>query len=258
MFESVDARTLDLRHLKLVDIDSVQLGEHRNMVDVEIKEDHTFCLADGIISHNSARNSIQSARGKNQLIGSFSLRGKPMNVYDAATAEVIANREFANILTVTGLQLGEKVRSVTQLRFGKLVVLSDQDLDGFHVSSLVMSFFAKYWPELFELGVIYRMNTPLYVASTGKGELHEFFTEEDYINWAAKAPKHKAEYYKGLGGFDTDMFERFLENREKYLVQITALEAADLAKFELAFSNVFQDERKSWLAGVQYFEDLDK
>lgn len=227
------------------------------MVDVEVQDDHTFCLADGVISHNSARNSIQSARGKNQLIGSFSLRGKPMNVYDAAISDVIGNREFANILTVTGLQLGEKVRSVTQLRFGKLVVLSDQDLDGFHVSSLVLSFFAKYWPELFELGVVYRMNTPLYIATTTKGEVHEFFTEEDYEAWSVKAPKHKADYYKGLGGFDTDVFERFLQNRDKYLVRITALEAADLAKFELAFSNVLQDERKDWLAGVQYFEDLN-
>lgn len=202
---------------------------------------------------DSARNSIQSARGKNQLIGSFSLRGKPMNVYDCEIKDVIANREFANILTITGLQLGEKVFSVTQLRFGKLVVLSDQDLDGFHVSSLVLSFFAKYWPELFELGVIYRMNTPLYIATTGKGEVHEFFTEEDYDTWALKAPKHKADYYKGLGGFDTEVFERFLENRDKYLVRVTALEAADLAKFELAFSNTEQDARKEWLQDVRYF-----
>lgn len=206
---------------------------------------------------DSARNSIQSARGKNQYIGSFSLRGKPMNVFDAAIKDVIANNEFANILTVTGLQLGERVVSKTQLRFGKFVVLSDQDLDGFHVTSLVLSFWAKYWPELFELGVIYRMNTPLYIATTTKGDVFEFFTEEEYETWAAKAPKHKADYFKGLGGFDTDTFERFLVNREKYLVQITALEAKDLAKFELAFSNTEQDARKEWLEDIRYFAPLE-
>jgi DNA topoisomerase II len=58
---------------------------------------------------DSARLSIQSARGKNPYIGSFSLRGKPLNVYDAEIKDVIANNEFANILTITGLQLGEKV-----------------------------------------------------------------------------------------------------------------------------------------------------
>jgi DNA topoisomerase-2 len=206
---------------------------------------------------DSARNSIQSARGKNQLIGSFSLRGKPMNVYDAEIKDVIGNREFANILAITGLQLGEKVTSVTQLRFGKLVVLSDQDLDGFHVTSLVLSFWAKYWPELYELGVVYRMNTPLYIATTTKGEVFEFFTEEEYHTWSLKAPKHKAEYYKGLGGFDTEVFERFLTNRDRYLVRITTLEAADLAKFELAFSNTEQDARKDWLQDVRYFHGQD-
>lgn len=206
---------------------------------------------------DSARNSIQSARGKNQYIGSFSLRGKPMNVYDVETKDVIGNREFANILTVTGLQLGEKVTSVAQLRFGKLVVLSDQDLDGFHVTSLVLSFWAKYWPELFELGVVYRMNTPLYIATTTRGEVFEFFTEEEYNSWAIRAPKHKAEYYKGLGGFDTEVFERFLTNRDKYLVRISTLEAADLAKFELAFGNTEQDARKVWLEDIRYFHGED-
>jgi DNA topoisomerase-2 len=202
---------------------------------------------------DSARNSIQSARGKNKYIGSFSLRGKPLNVYDAEIKEVIANNEIANMLTVTGLQIGETVHSVTQLRFGKLVILSDQDLDGFHISSLLLSFWAKYWPELFKLGVIYRMNTPLYIATTGRGEIHEFFTEDEYKAWALKAPKHKAEYYKGLGGFDTEIFERFLENRERYLVRVTELEAADLEKFELVFGNTFQDERKVWLENIRYF-----
>lgn len=209
---------------------------------------------------DSARTSIQNARGKNPFIGSFSLRGKPLNVYDCETKEIIEPRkngdlpELANIMVVTGLQFGVKVTSPEQLRFGKLVVLSDEDLDGYHVSSLLLSFFAKYWPELFSLGIVYRMNTPLYIATTNKGEIHEFFTEEDYDTWARTAPKHKADYYKGLGGFNTDTFERFLQNREKYLTQVTALEAEDLAKFELAFSGTEADARKEWLKDIRYFD----
>ena len=209
---------------------------------------------------DSARSSIQNARGKNQLIGSFSLRGKPLNVYDCETKEIIEPRkngdlpELANIMVATGLQFGVPVNNINQLRFGKLVVLSDQDLDGFHITSLLLSFWAKYWPEIFKLGAVYRMNTPLYIAKTSKGDVFEFFTEEEYQTWAKTAPKHKADYYKGLGGFDTETFERFLQNREKYLVQITALEAQDLAKFELAFSNTEQDSRKEWLQDIRYFE----
>jgi hypothetical protein len=105
MFTPVE--DLEIAHLRLIQIDSVQSSGLQNMIDIEVQHDGTFCLADGIISHNSARNSIQSARGKSRTIGSFSLRGKPMNVYDADTKDVIANREFANILAITGLQLGE-------------------------------------------------------------------------------------------------------------------------------------------------------
>lgn len=249
----IKIETPDLVNFRLCAIQSTETVMLTNMVDIEVAEDNSFCLADGLVSHNSARNSIQSARGKNLHIGSFSLRGKPLNVYDAEIKDVIGNNEFANILAVTGLQLGEPVRSITQLRFGKLVVLSDQDLDGFHITSLVLSFWAKYWPELFALGVIYRMNTPLYIATTSKGEVFEFFTDDEYKAWSPKAPKHKAEYYKGLGGFDTETFERFLANRDKYLTRITPLEAADLAKFELAFSNTEQDARKIWLEDIRYF-----
>lgn len=107
----VDFDTFDMRLIKFVDIDKIEEVGLVNMVDIEVEDDHTFCLADGIVSHNSARNSIQSARGKNRLIGSFSLRGKPLNVFDAEVKDVIANSEFANMLTITGLQLGEEVKA---------------------------------------------------------------------------------------------------------------------------------------------------
>ena len=248
------AKAAELAELRKLNKDASKMNPKRvdKFDDAVEKNDRHLCEC-YFTEGDSARNAIQSARGKNKYIGSFSLRGKPLNVYDAEIKDVIANTEFANMLAITGLQLGEKVLSKTQLRFGKLVVLSDQDLDGFHITSLLLSFWAKYWPELFQLGVIYRMNTPLYIATTGRGETHEFFTQEEYDAWSAKAPKHKAEYFKGLGLFDTETFERFLENREKYLVRITQLEAADLAKFELAFSNTEQDARKEWLQDIRYF-----
>jgi len=255
------AKAAELAELRKLNKDASKTNPKRvdKFDDAVEKTDRHLCEC-YFTEGDSARNSIQSARGKNRHIGSFSLRGKPTNVYDEDIKELIKPRksgelsEFANMMVVTGLQFGEPVNSITQLRFGKLVVLSDEDLDGYHVSSLVLSFWAKYWPELFKLGVVYRMNTPLYIVTTGKGEVHEFFTDEDFEAWALTAPKHKADRFKGLGGFDTDTFGRFLENRDKYLTRITELEAADMAKFELAFSNTKADARKEWLDGVNYFQ----
>ena len=144
----------------------------------------------------------------------------------------------------------------SNIRFGKLVILSDQDLDGFHISALLISFLAKFWPELFDLGMVYGMSTPLYIAKTKNGE-HEFFTEEEYTTWAKNAPKHTADYFKGLGGFDTKTFAKLLENREKYLTKISKLEALDFAKLELAFSDADANARKAWLSEVNYFGEFE-
>lgn len=259
------AKMLELAELKKLNKDASKTNpKNVDKFDDAVEKKNRHLCECYFTEGDSARSSIQIARGKNQLIGSFSLRGKPVNVFDAEIKDIIAPRkngelsEFANMMVVTGLQFGVKVVDVNQLRFGKLVVLSDQDLDGFHVSSLVLSFWAKYWPELFELGIVYRMNTPLFIVKIIKTkEELEFFTEEDYYEWAKTAPTHKADYYKGLGGFDTTVFEKFIQNREKYLTQITSLEANDLAKFELAFSDSEADARKVWLENITYFSVIE-
>jgi DNA topoisomerase-2 len=218
---------------------------------------------------DSARASIQSARGKNPYIGSYSLRGKPKNVFEEEPKDIIAPRknkkgeptgdlpELANVMLILGLEFGVKVTSVDQLRFGKIVILSDQDLDGFHITGLLLAFFAKFWPELFSLGVIYRMNTPLFIATVGKSDTYEFFTEEEYGEWAKTAPKHKADYYKGLGGFDTEVFEGFIHNRQKYLTQFAPLTQEDLGLIEMAFGKSEQEARKEWLEDIRYFDSID-
>jgi DNA topoisomerase-2 len=237
--------------------------------DAVAKSDRHLCEC-YFTEGDSARASIQSARGKNQHIGSYSLRGKPKNVFEEEPKNIIAPRknkktgeatgelpELANVMLILGLEFGVKVTSVHQLRFGKIVILSDQDLDGFHITGLLLAFFAKFWPELFELGIIYRMNTPLFIATVGKSDTYEFFTEEEYAAWAKTAPKHKADYYKGLGGFDTDVFEGFINNRQNYLTQFAPLTASDLELIEMAFGKTEQEARKEWLEDVRYFDSID-
>lgn len=206
---------------------------------------------------DSARSSIQNARGKNPYIGSFALKGKPLNVMDADVKDIIANTEIKNILTITGLELGKPVERLEDIRFGKIIAMSDQDLDGFHISALLFNLFARFWPELFEMGAIYRLNTPLYIVTTSNKETLEFFTEEAYRDWSTKGIKHKADYFKGLGTFESEEFENILNNREKYLVKISLLEAKDTEALELAFSGQRADDRKDWLNDTSYFRNYD-
>jgi DNA topoisomerase II len=213
---------------------------------------------------DSARLTIQDARGKNNYIGSFALKGKPLNVMDVDMKRVIGgkdkedngNNEIKSILKITGLKIGVKVKSVKDLRFGKIVILSDADLDGFHIRGLLINFFGYFWPELFELGIIYFMNTPLVIATT-KNKEQEFFTDESYEEWAKTAPKHDVSRFKGLGKFKTARFKKILENRENYLVRVCKLETDDIESINMAFKGNRADDRKNWLTDVNYFNNFE-
>lgn len=206
---------------------------------------------------DSARKSIQEARGKNPFIGSFALKGKPLNITDCDRSVILDNREIKSILLITGLKIGVQVKSVNQLRFGKIVIMSDQDLDGFHVAALLLNLFYHFWPELFKLGVIYRINTPLVIATLKKGDTVEFMKDSDYETWAKTAPKHTARRYKGLGTFKTPVFKKVIEQRERYLVRITGIEDLDKESLSLAFDGGRADDRKEWLDGVNYFHKFE-
>lgn len=219
------------------------------------KRDRYKCelyLAEG----DSARKSIQEVRGKNPYIGSYALRGKLLNVTDCKTEDILGNNEIANLLTVIGLKIGEKVKSVNELRFGKIVAMTDQDLDGHHISSLLFNFFAKFWPELFELGVIYKLTTPLIIAKTKTEEI-EFMDDADYEAWSKKAPKHTFERFKGLGTFTSKEFGKVMSKRESYLTKVEKLEDKDFKAINLAFSGDEADARKEWLSEASYFHEYD-
>lgn len=122
--------------IELVDIDSIEKTSHINMVDIEVEEDHTFTLANGIISHNSASKSVQAARGKNPYIGSFPLKGKPLSVTNKDIKRVMENEEIKKILTITGLKIGERVDTVplddgewVELNVdGKTMIVNENDI----------------------------------------------------------------------------------------------------------------------------------
>lgn len=277
----------------------------------------TLFLAEGL----SAKNSVISARGKNKFYGCYALKGKILNVDGKRPTEVLGNSEIADILTITGLNLGEPVErdadstlwfrvndvlvnnhdviwfddrcvkvwetsdktqvtpSITEimnyranttenrifrrpanLRFGKIAILSDADLDGSHIASLALLFFQRFWPELFEMGCVYRMETPVYIATEKRSKQeHYFFSIDEYETWSKKAPAHTADYFKGLGTFSTEQFEKFFMHIDSLLVQFVPIDDSDKEKLTLAFNSdkTFADMRKDWLEQFCYFEKED-
>ena len=201
-------------------------------------------LAEG----DSALSGLLSGRDP-KTMAAFPLRGKPINVLPMELKDILDNREFKNIMTITGLQFGERVNSVEDIRFGKIVLSTDQDLDGFSIRGLLLNAFYKFWPELFSLGVIHILNTPI-VKVKYKKETLSFYDIQSFEVWKAlhNDEKYESKYYKGLGTSSSKEWKEYLSNLSNNLEKVTT-EETDIEIFKLQFSKEAgsSDRRKVWL-----------
>jgi len=145
-----------------------------------------------------------AARRDRDRFGVFALRGKIRNVTDAPAADLSKTEgEFYYLKKILGLQQGKTYETdadLKTLRYGKLVVFTDQDTDGFHIKALVMNIFARFWPVLLRTGFVQSLPTPLIKATKGKQCL-PFYSMPAFRAWALTndASGWKIKYYKGLG-----------------------------------------------------------
>jgi DNA topoisomerase-2 len=179
------------------------------------------------------------------------LKGKPINAMGASTKDILANKEFVDLMSVIGLKIGEKVNSLSDLRFGKIVATTDADADGSHIFGLLTALFKKYWPEVIEMGAFYRFVTPIVKVETGKESIF-FYTLPEYNDWLKKNSTKKnivARYLKGLGSSTAKDFKQYFQNMEKHLVQITIDDVSDMNIVDLVFGKESgaADKRKQWL-----------
>lgn len=185
--------------------------------------------------------------------GIFPLRGKFLSIRDATASQLKNNEELNSIKKILGLKQDEVYTDTKSLRYSKVMLLTDSDVDGSHISGLIMNFFHYFWPSLLHLNFLQTMKTPILKASFGK-KLVEFFTEQDYAEWCentGNSDKWNVKYYKGLGtSTKTDAKEIF--SRKEELTVDYYHKSDDCDKSILtAFSKdkASADNRKTWLLG---------
>lgn len=239
------AEAAELRK-KSKDIDKANLRKITKFTDASEKINRRECML-MVAEGDSAANSILSAR--TSLIGCYALKGKPINALAATTAELLDNKEFVDLMKVSGLKIGEKVTKPEDIRFGKLAITADADHDGAHISGLIIAMIKKFWPELFKLGMIYRFQTPIMKAIVGKEEFY-FYKLSEFEEWSKKEKRSfKTRYLKGLGSSTAQDFRKYFKDMEKNLVQIRADDIIDLEVVDLVFGKETgsTDKRKLWL-----------
>ena len=218
----------------------------------------TLILTEGDSAKTMAISGL-SIIGRDKY-GVFPLRGKILNVKDATLQKITDNTEITAIKKILGLEQNKKYTDLSQLRYGSIMIMTDQDHDGSHIKGLIFNIFQSMWHELYEIsGFLTSMLTPIIKATNNRGtEVIEFYNMSDYERWAetdiAKSGSWKIKYYKGLGTSTDQESKEYFKNMKKitYKYDKNADEVIDLA-----FNKKRADDRKEWLANYDKDNVLD-
>ena len=205
-----------------------------------------FCEGDsakaGIISGLSSEDR--------NIIGVYPMKGKILNVRGEPVKKISENKEIAEIKKILGLETGKKYLHMEDvyknLRYGKVLFMTDQDLDGSHIKGLGINLFQSEWPTLANIpGFIGFMNTPILKAKKGDVELN-FYNDGEYNEWKESndCKGWKIKYYKGLGTSTGKEFREYFE--KKKMVGFEHSEKSDDA-IDMVFNKKRADDRKDWL-----------
>ncbi|KAF2170027.1 hypothetical protein M409DRAFT_51799 [Zasmidium cellare ATCC 36951] len=189
------------------------------------------------------------------LFGVFPLRGKILNVRDASIDQISKNQEIQNIKKFLGLQHKKEYTDTRGLRYGHLMIMTDQDHDGSHIKGLLINFLQVQFPSLLKLpGFLMEFITP--IVKVWKGDPknprahHDFFTMPQYEAWRQEPSHQKGwdhKYFKGLGTSDTRDAQVYFADLDKHLKQFHAIQDGEAELIDLAFSKKKADARKTWL-----------
>lgn len=180
--------------------------------------------------------------------GGMPLTGKPMCVHGKRRLEVLNNKPLREIMTGVGLQIGEPADR-SKLRYGSVFIAADEDEDGKNITALLIMFFFKYWPELFQnekKPFLYKFSTPFIILT--KGSERKYIYADEYENFQANIKQYKSwdiRRAKGLGSLESEDWEHSLNSP----VLFPILDDGKLEEtLDLIFNDDRADDRKEWLS----------
>ncbi|XP_007465261.1 PREDICTED: DNA topoisomerase 2-alpha [Lipotes vexillifer] len=190
--------------------------------------------------------------------GVFPLRGKMLNVREASHKQIMENAEINNIIKIVGLQYKKNYEdedSLKTLRYGKIMIMTDQDQDGSHIKGLLINFIHHNWPSLLQHRFLEEFITPIVKVSKNKQEV-AFYSLPEFEEWKSSTPNHKkwkVKYYKGLGTSTSKEAKEYFADMKRHRIQFKYSGPEDDAAISLAFSKKQIDDRKEWL--THFMED---
>ena len=212
-----------------------------------------------IVEGNSAGGSAKAGRDRHfQAI--LPLRGKILNVEKARLDRILSNEEIRSMITALGTGIGEDF-DIAKARYHKIVIMTDADVDGAHIRTLILTFFFRYMRPLIDYGYIYIAQPPLFQIKQGKTVKYVYNDQElqDTLAEMPETPKPTMQRYKGLGEMDAvQLWDTTMDPEQRTLLQVRLTDAIEADQvFDMLMGDKVEPRRNYIEANAQYVQNLD-